>query len=91
MTRKRISQGLFEAFTEPCPECNGRGHKVVRDFPSGGKQKGGGSPSPAQVAKRTPKPAAETPPVDEPELEPEPESASDYGDVTPPEWQFAAE
>ncbi|HWL37898.1 MAG TPA: Rne/Rng family ribonuclease [Frankiaceae bacterium] len=54
MTRKRISQGLFEAFTEQCPECNGRGVKVVREFPTGGKQKG--APTPAQVAKRGPKP-----------------------------------
>ncbi|MFN2625303.1 MAG: ribonuclease E/G, partial [Mycobacteriales bacterium] len=25
LTRKRISQGLLEAFSEPCPHCNGRG------------------------------------------------------------------
>src|SRR5918997_3375983 len=28
MTRKRISQGLLESFSESCPECNGRGIKV---------------------------------------------------------------
>jgi ribonuclease E len=70
MTRKRISQGLFEAFTEQCPECNGRGVKVVREFPASGgggggggkqqpqKQNGGGgnnAPSPAQLAKRAAK------------------------------------
>ena len=68
MTRKRISQGLFEAYTEQCPECGGRGVKVVKEFPTGGKQQqqqpqqqkngggnGGGTPSPAQVAKRNAK------------------------------------
>jgi Ribonuclease G/E len=25
MTRKRISEGLVEAFTKVCPTCNGRG------------------------------------------------------------------
>jgi ribonuclease E len=25
MTRKRVGQGLLEAFSEPCPSCNGRG------------------------------------------------------------------
>src|SRR5215208_3312921 len=25
MTRKRVGQGLLEAFSEPCPHCNGRG------------------------------------------------------------------
>ncbi|MFI5100896.1 MAG: ribonuclease E/G, partial [Actinomycetes bacterium] len=28
MTRKRIGQGLLEAFSEPCEHCNGRGVKV---------------------------------------------------------------
>jgi ribonuclease E len=56
MTRKRISQGLFEAFTETCAECGGRGVKVHTEFPTGGKQKA--APSPAQVAKRAAKPAA---------------------------------
>jgi ribonuclease E len=89
MTRKRISQGLFEAFTEQCPECNGRGVKVVREFPTGGKQKG--TPTPAQVAKRGPKPekaesngapaeevaepVADATPAPEPASEPAPEAA----------------
>jgi ribonuclease E len=25
MTRKRISEGLVESFSEPCPNCGGRG------------------------------------------------------------------
>ena len=28
MTRKRVGQGLLEAFSEPCDHCNGRGVKV---------------------------------------------------------------
>lgn len=28
MTRKRVGQGLLDAFSEPCPHCNGRGIKV---------------------------------------------------------------
>jgi ribonuclease E len=28
MTRKRVSEGLVEAFSETCPECNGRGFIV---------------------------------------------------------------
>ncbi|HVF04267.1 MAG TPA: Rne/Rng family ribonuclease [Frankiaceae bacterium] len=63
MTRKRISQGLFEAFTEQCAECGGRGVKVVKGFANGTKQKnGGGAPTPAQVAKRkTDEPSDERP------------------------------
>jgi ribonuclease E len=59
MTRKRISQGLFEAFTEVCPECGGRGVKVLKEFPANGKspKAPAGLPTPAQLAKRAPKPA----------------------------------
>jgi ribonuclease E len=28
MTRKRISEGLVEAFSETCPHCAGRGFQV---------------------------------------------------------------
>jgi ribonuclease E len=74
MTRKRISQGLFEAFTEVCPECNGRGVKVLTEFPTGGRPKnGGGTPSPAQLAKRAPKVKA---PAADPEPAPEPEAVA---------------
>lgn len=33
MTRKRIGQGLVEAFSEECPECHGRGF-IVHDEPT---------------------------------------------------------
>ncbi len=28
MTRKRVGQGLLEAYSEPCPTCGGRGHTI---------------------------------------------------------------
>jgi ribonuclease E len=28
MTRKRVGQGLLEAFSEPCPQCSGRGFLI---------------------------------------------------------------
>ena len=31
MTRKRVGQGLLEAFSEPCEACNGRGYHVHTD------------------------------------------------------------
>jgi ribonuclease E len=66
MTRKRISQGLFEAFTEQCQECNGRGVKVLTEFPTEGSKKAKAStPSPAQVARRPKREKAEA-------VEPEP-------------------
>jgi ribonuclease E len=34
MTRKRISEGLYDVFTEKCPECGGRGVKVTLEQPS---------------------------------------------------------
>jgi ribonuclease E len=45
MTRKRVGEGLLEAFSEPCPTCNGRGvlvHGEPVDKTSGG---GGDEPS----------------------------------------------
>jgi len=39
MTRKRIGEGLLEAFSENCPECSGRGVIVTIDpFGPGGEQ-----------------------------------------------------
>nr|WP_244666889.1 Rne/Rng family ribonuclease [Myceligenerans indicum] len=47
MTRKRVGQGLVEAFSETCEHCNGRGFVVhdhpVERGPSGGEQSDGGS------------------------------------------------
>ncbi|HEX3829836.1 MAG TPA: Rne/Rng family ribonuclease [Sporichthyaceae bacterium] len=37
MTRKRIGQGLLEAFSEPCEHCSGRGIMVRTDEPSRGR------------------------------------------------------
>jgi ribonuclease E len=62
MTRKRVGEGLLEAFSEPCPHCNGRGllvHMEPVDRRSGG-QSGSGQVEeerPAR-AKRTRKPKA---------------------------------
>ena len=42
MTRKRVGQGLIEAFSEPCEHCGGRGVKVQME-PVDLKTKGGGS------------------------------------------------
>jgi ribonuclease E len=52
MTRKRVGQGLVEAFSETCDHCNGRGFIVHTDpiEKSGGSSNGGGhqhAPAPA--------------------------------------------
>ncbi|WP_246857531.1 Rne/Rng family ribonuclease [Oerskovia sp. KBS0722] len=52
MTRKRVGQGLVEAFSETCDHCNGRGFIVHTDpiEKSGGSNNGGGhqhAPAPA--------------------------------------------
>ncbi|HJS26037.1 MAG TPA: ribonuclease E/G, partial [Actinomycetota bacterium] len=31
VTRKRVSGGLLESFSEPCPECEGRGLRITYD------------------------------------------------------------
>ncbi|HVE98351.1 MAG TPA: Rne/Rng family ribonuclease [Mycobacteriales bacterium] len=53
MTRKRISQGLLESFSDQCPECAGRGvivhQELLASTPSKGKGRSRG-PSPASVA-----------------------------------------
>ncbi|HEU0130494.1 MAG TPA: Rne/Rng family ribonuclease [Mycobacteriales bacterium] len=80
MTRKRISQGLFEAFTETCPECNGRGVKVVPQFPGAPKEpkQKNGAPTPAQVAKR---------PKGEPQADAEPDPVAEPVEVAEPAEQ----
>lgn len=60
MTRKRVGQGLLEAFSEPCEHCNGRGvivhtepveHPGKRPEQQSGKQgKGQGGAAAAQAA-----------------------------------------
>ena len=46
MTRKRVGQGLYEAFTTPCEACNGRGYHVhtepVETKGGGGNGRSGG-------------------------------------------------
>ena len=39
MTRKRVGQGLLEAYSEPCPTCGGRGHTIELPGPGGVKPK----------------------------------------------------
>ena len=49
MTRKRVGQGLLEAYSEPCPTCGGRGHTI--ELPSlGGVSKPKPKPVPRRVA-----------------------------------------
>ncbi|GAB3239591.1 hypothetical protein GCM10027447_39210 [Glycomyces halotolerans] len=45
MTRKRVGQGLIEAFSEPCEHCKGRGVLIHTDeiLGTGGSKKRGGS------------------------------------------------
>ncbi|HVE63457.1 MAG TPA: Rne/Rng family ribonuclease [Mycobacteriales bacterium] len=53
MTRKRISQGLLESFSEECSACSGRGVVVHQDLLAPTVSKGRGrrsGPSPASVA-----------------------------------------
>ncbi len=42
MTRKRVGQGLLEAFSEPCPTCNGRGLLVHTEPLDESRRRGGG-------------------------------------------------
>jgi len=44
MTRKRVGQGLVEAFSETCEHCNGRGF-IVHSEPVERKSDGGGAPA----------------------------------------------
>ena len=85
MTRKRVGQGLLDAFSEPCEACGGRG-VILHDEPVQGNAGGGGSgqdapPSRkskgevARIAEATKRAsakehAAEEKPVDEPVAEP---------------------
>lgn len=49
MTRKRVGQGLVEAFSETCQHCNGRGF-IVHDEPIDAKPQGDGDGRPAPAA-----------------------------------------
>ena len=50
MTRKRVGQGLLEAFSEPCETCHGRGY-LVHDAPVD-KRSGGGRSDTSSAPKR---------------------------------------
>ena len=41
MTRKRVGQGLLEAFSETCEHCNGRGVLVQMEQPESKSSRGG--------------------------------------------------
>ena len=58
MTRKRVGQGLIEAFSEPCEHCSGRGVKVQLE-PVDLKTKAGSSPEQPARRKRGGKAKAE--------------------------------
>ncbi len=61
MTRKRVGQGLLEAFSEPCEHCGGRG-LIVHSEPvddkrqngggNGGRRTAGAGPTPGPSARR---------------------------------------
>ncbi len=57
MTRKRVGQGLLEAYSEPCPTCGGRGHTI--ELPG----LGGVKPRPKPI----PRPPAARPILDDAE------------------------
>ncbi|HEX8002364.1 MAG TPA: Rne/Rng family ribonuclease [Mycobacteriales bacterium] len=95
MTRKRISQGLFEAFTEQCAECGGRGVKVLKEFPaqSNGGRKAAAAPTPAALAKPKRRSKAAAAPEQAPEQAPEraPERAVEQAPERAAEPEPAAE
>ncbi|HEY3479770.1 MAG TPA: ribonuclease E/G, partial [Streptomyces sp.] len=45
MTRKRVGQGLLEAFSETCKECGGRGVLLTLDPVAGKRPAGAGTPT----------------------------------------------
>lgn len=57
MTRKRVGQGLVEAFSETCEHCKGRGF-IVHEEPiekSGNGMASGGAPAPSDEGPRSPR------------------------------------
>ena len=50
MTRKRVGEGLLEAFSEPCEHCKGRGVILHLDPVEKNQQNGGTSAAPAAVS-----------------------------------------
>ena len=56
MTRKRVGEGLLEAFSEPCEHCHGRG--VIVHMEPVDKKSGGNGSSTAAAARRNGRPRA---------------------------------
>ena len=54
MTRKRVGQGLLEAFSTTCDTCGGRGHVLTQDSPTAAPAKKGKGIPAGMVPKRTP-------------------------------------
>jgi ribonuclease E len=63
MTRKRVGQGLLEAFSEACPECGGRGVKIHLNGAPEHKPRGD-KPEPKKKSGRRAKKAAESEPAE---------------------------
>ncbi len=68
MTRKRVGQGLLEAFSHSCEHCNGRGLVVAGDPVEGkgggngnGRKKKKGKGEPDQAAEKAEKPSSDKP------------------------------
>ncbi|WP_435106025.1 Rne/Rng family ribonuclease [Nocardiopsis synnemataformans] len=84
MTRKRVGQGLLEAFSHSCEHCNGRGLVVAGDPVEGkgggngnGRKKKKGKGEPDQAAEKSEK--AEKPSSDKPEKADKAEKAEKTG------------
>jgi ribonuclease E len=83
MTRKRVGQGLLEAFSEPCPTCGGRGLLVHSEpLDDNRKRAAGAQPAPAgsgrsgrRRGKDAPETPAELPAAEEKADKPEPAKA----------------
>jgi ribonuclease E len=69
MTRKRVGQGLLEAYSEPCPTCGGRGHTI--ELPG----LGGVKPRPKPI----PRPPAARPLLEDGESEDDGAATGDDG------------
>ena len=80
MTRKRIGQGLLEAFSEPCPECGGRGVKITMDPFQPPEERSRGRGRIAVARPPAAEPAAGPAPTEAEAAEAEPEDREDDSD-----------
>ncbi|GAA4946319.1 hypothetical protein GCM10023224_32170 [Streptomonospora halophila] len=92
MTRKRVGQGLLEAFSHSCEHCGGRGLTVstepVGAKPAGGNGNGGGSGGGRKKKGKGDKDRADQSAAEP--AEPAPEAASDPADLEPAAGAAAA-